>query len=90
MKRPLSRPAKAWLSIATTAALALPALAIAVPAGAQLAPPFDGNPISHGLGPTYGEAWCADAAPGSSIANQQGAPLALIPQEAIGCTLDQF
>ncbi len=42
------------------------------------------------MGPTYGETWCATAAPGSSIANQQGAPLALIPYEAFGCLLEQF
>jgi hypothetical protein len=71
-------------------ALTVPALVIPISAGAQLAPPWDGNPISAGLGPTYGEAWCANAAPGSNIANQQGAPLALIPVEAIRCTLDQF
>ncbi len=65
-------------------------IAVSAPANAQLAPPWDGNPISAGLGPTYGETWCADAAPGSNIANQQGAPLALIPQEAIACTLDRF
>jgi len=53
-------------------------------------PPWNGNPISPGLGPTYGDPWCANAAPGTSIANQQGAPLALIPQEAIACTLAQF
>ncbi len=53
-------------------------------------PPFNGRPISAGLGPTYGETWCASAVAGSSIANQQGAPLALIPYEAIGCTLEQF
>ncbi len=52
--------------------------------------PYNGTPISHGLGPTYGETWCANAAPGSSIANQQAAPLALIPYEAFGCLLAQF
>ncbi len=77
----------AWV----TAILAMAAaIAVSSPAGAQLAPPWDGNPISAGLGPTYGEAWCANAAPGSSIANQQKQPLALIPYEAIGCTLQQF
>jgi hypothetical protein len=70
--------------------LVVPALVIPITAGAQLAPPWDGNPISAGLGPTYGESWCAEAAPGSSIANQQGPPLALIPVEAIRCTLDGF
>jgi hypothetical protein len=68
----------------------LATLTISSPASAQLAPPWDGNPISAGLGPTYGEAWCADPEPGSSIANQQDKPLALIPVEAIQCTLDQF
>lgn len=52
--------------------------------------PFDGTPISHGLGPTYGETWCGAPAPGSSIANQQGAPLALVPYESFGCLLQQF
>jgi len=66
------------------------AIAVSSPAGAQLAPPWDGNPISAGLGPTYGEAWCANAAPGSNIANQQNQPLALMPVEAIECTLEQF
>ena len=78
------------MSLAVAAVLAIPALVIPISASAQLAPPFDGNPISAGLGPTYGEAWCADAAPGSNIANQQGPPLALMPVEAIQCTLDQF
>jgi len=77
----------AWV----TAVLAMAAaIAVSSPAGAQLAPPWDGNPISAGLGPTYGEAWCANAAPGSSIANQQNQPLALMPVEAIECTLEQF
>jgi hypothetical protein len=63
-------------------------VAVATPAAAQLAPPWDGNPISPGLGPTYGEEWCAP--PSGSIANQQGPPLALIPHEAIECTLEEF
>ncbi|HEU0288077.1 MAG TPA: M14 family zinc carboxypeptidase, partial [Nocardioidaceae bacterium] len=49
--------------------------------------PWDGNPISAGLGPTYGEQWC------SPVGNEnvpQSDPLALIPYGAIGCTLDQF
>ena len=54
--------------------------------------PFDGLPISQGLGPTYGETWCAAPAPGTSIANQQtqSNTLALVPYEAIGCLLAQF
>ncbi len=85
-----------WLPLAICIAFAA-TVTVATPASAQLAPPWDGNPISAGLGPTYEEEWCADPAPGSSIANQQesdGVPfqdtLALMPQEAIRCTLDQF
>jgi Ca2+-binding RTX toxin-like protein len=86
MTRPLGKLAKVSMSLA----LAVPMLAVSSPSNAVTVPPFDGTPVSHGLGPTYGETWCAQAAPGSSIANQQGSPLALIPQEAVGCTLAQF
>jgi hypothetical protein len=74
---------------AVTVALVLAAAAIAIPspAGAQLVPPWNGEPISSGLGPTYGEEWCASAA-GENV--PQNPPLALIPYAAIGCTLDQF
>jgi hypothetical protein len=68
-------------------ALAIPAIAISAPAGAQLAPPWDGNPISAGLGPTYGEAWCA---PVGTENVPQSDPLALIPYGAIACTLDRI
>ncbi len=74
------------LALATT----LPAAAIFMPATALAVAPFDGTTVSPGLGPTFGDPWCANAAPGSSIANQQGAPLALIPYEAIGCSLQKF
>ena len=52
--------------------------------------PWDGNPITDGLGPTYGEPWCAEAKPGTSLAEQQDDPLALVPTAAIGCTLEGF
>ena len=52
--------------------------------------PWDGNPITAGLGPTYGEQWCAEPEPGTSLAEQQDDPLALIPTAAIGCTLERF
>lgn len=73
-------------------AVALAVAAPLAPSSAQipLEPPWNGEPISPGLGPTYGDPWCAEAAPGTSIANQQGSPLALIPQEAIGCTLEKI
>jgi hypothetical protein len=74
-------------SIGVTVVVAASAAAISVPALAQ-EPPFDGNPISPGLGPTYGEPWCE--APTGAIAEQQDAPLALIPYEAIECTLEGF
>lgn len=73
-------------------AVALALAAPLAPSSAQipLEPPWNGEPISPGLGPTYGDPWCEAAAPGFSIANQQGSPLALIPQEAIGCTLEKI
>lgn len=74
-----------WPWLLATLALVAPATA-----SAQLAPPWDGNPISRGLGPTYGEEWCAPPIPGSGEARQQSPPLALIPNEAIGCTLQRF
>jgi Zinc carboxypeptidase len=67
--------------LAATAAVAMPA-----PVGAE-SPPWNGEPISQGLGPTYGEEWCASAA-GENV--PQNPPLALIPYAAIGCTLEQF
>ena len=82
------RPRQIPAVLATALALVASAALLPAPAGAQLSPPWDGNPISPGLGPTYGEAWCAP--PSGSIAAQQGPPLALIPHEAIECTLQQF
>jgi hypothetical protein len=63
------------------------AIALCAPAGAQTGQPWNGEPVSPGLGPTYGETWCASAA-GENV--PQSAPLALIPYGAIGCTLEQF
>jgi len=77
-------------SFVLTLVIVLPLIAVALPANAQTGPPWDGNPISAGLGPTYGEEWCAPPTPGTPIANLQGPPLAIMPQEAIGCTLDQI
>ena len=62
-------------------------IAFSSPAAAQVGPPFNGNPVSHGLGPTYGEEWCA---PVGSENVPQSSPLAIIPYGAIQCTLDQF
>jgi Zinc carboxypeptidase len=75
-------------AIAVTLVVAASAVALTAPAVAQPAAPWDGNPVSAGLGPTYGEPWCAP--PSGAIAEQQDAPLALIPYEAIECTLEQF
>jgi hypothetical protein len=82
------RSSRISISIAVALVVVASAIGVTTPATAQLAPPWDGNPISPGLGPTYGEEWCA--APTGNIAAQQGPPLALIPYEAIECTLDQF
>lgn len=70
--------------------LAAPLVAIPATAAADPGAPWDGTPISAGLGPTYGEDWCQPPDPGTSIAALQGAPLAIIPYEAIHCTVDQI
>ena len=70
--------------------LAIPLLAIPTTAAADPGAPWDGTPISAGLGPTYGEDWCQPPDPGTAIAGLQGPPLAIIPYEAIHCTVDQI
>src|SRR5262245_34613028 len=79
-------------ALAVTAAIVAPVTAAvspdtASPSALADGPPWDGNPISAGLGPTYGEQWCASA---DDENVPQSDPLALIPYGAIGCTLDQF
>ena len=68
-------------------AFVVAAIAFSAPVAAQTGPPWDGNPVSHGLGPTYGEEWCA---PVGNENVPQSDPLAIIPYGAITCTLDQF
>lgn len=87
MQVSVGRSTRLWTSVAVTLALAASTIAISTPASAQLAPPWDGNPISAGLGPTYGEEWCAPAT-GENV--PQGPPLALIPYAAVECSLDLF
>ncbi|MGH2577385.1 MAG: M14 family zinc carboxypeptidase, partial [Actinomycetota bacterium] len=86
----VKRFTRVLVSIAATLSLSASGIGLATPASAQPAAPWDGNPISHGLGPTYGEQWCAQAQPETNIDEQQDDPLALIPYEAIECTLQQF
>ncbi len=81
----ISTKARAAWALALT--LTFAAFAFASPATA--APPWDGTSFSPWLG-TPGTTWCAGPAPGTNIANKQGPPLALIPQEAFGCLLEQF
>ncbi len=88
MEGAIKRSGRISASIAVAVVLTATVVGISVPASAQLAPPWNGEPISQGLGPTYDEEWCAP--PSGSIAAQQGPPLALIPYEAIECTLEQF
>jgi hypothetical protein len=88
VERPTRRSGRISTRIAVALAVWVTAIGMSAPATAQAEPPWNGEPISPGLGPTYGEEWCAE--PSGSIAAQQGPPLALIPHEAIGCTLEQF
>lgn len=66
-------------------------LILAAPAQA-LVRPWNGQPVSQGLGPTYGEAWpiSPEDAGEAAIASRQGPPLALMPWAAIKPLLDQF
>ncbi len=65
-------------------------LLVAVAPAFALDPPWNAQPISHGLGPTYGEAWPAGSLDGEAVASRQGAPLALMPYAAIPTLLAQF
>ncbi|MFB3739025.1 MAG: M14 family zinc carboxypeptidase [Candidatus Velamenicoccus archaeovorus] len=85
MARRHHRPA--WPSLVVVLALAASLTTAAVPASADLGAPWNGQPITHGLGPTYGEDWCA--AVGDEDVPQTP-PLADIPYAAIGCTLERF
>src|SRR5262245_43832547 len=94
MSRVRSGLTRQWCAVAALGALATTA-AIVAPMSAALSSqsppaataavvsegaPWDGNPISAGLGPTYGEDWCAPAG-GENV--PQSDPLALIPYGAI-------
>ena len=62
---------------------------------APLSPPWDGSPISHGLGPTYGETWPVPVPTGEAAYNIQGTPhdtstLAIMPYAAVSPLLAQF
>ena len=79
-----------WLLILLT--LGLLALAGAVPAVAlaDLSAPWNGQPVSPGLGPTYGEPWPVTPPADEAVSALQGAPLALIPYADILPVLEQF
>jgi Zinc carboxypeptidase len=65
-------------------------LVVASPAFA-LDPPWNGEPISHGLGPTYGETWPAGSLVGEAVASrQESTGLALMPYAAVPTLLAQF
>ncbi len=88
MTMSMKRPSKSLVTLVVAVTLALLAPAVAgVPQAEAQDPPYDGNTISAGLGPTFGEPWCASAE-GENV--PQTAPLAIIPYAAIACTLDQF
>jgi hypothetical protein len=72
-----------FLLVALLLAFAAPALAV------PLAPPWDGNPVSALLSPTsFGLAdWAGGSYATEAVASKQTAPLALMPNSAIGPTL---
>ena len=83
-----------WL-IALSIAVLL-TLVVAVPAlAAPLAAPWTGQPVSPGIGPTYGEPWPVPVPSGEAVANLQGAPhdsstLAVMPYADIAAELAKF
>ncbi len=77
------------LTLLTIGVLCIAAAAPAV-ALADLAPPWNGQPVSHGIGPTYGEPWPVAPPADEAISLLQGAPLALMPYADIGPMLQQI
>ena len=60
---------------------------------APLAAPWNGQPISHGIGPTYGESWPVPVPPDEAVANLQDpsqSTLALMPYADIAPELQKF
>jgi len=77
--------------------LGLLALAGAVPAVAlaDLSAPWNGQPVSIGLGPTYGESWPVPVPSDEAVANLQGPPhdsstLAVMPYADVAPELAKF
>ncbi len=75
--------------------VALLLVGAAAAAAAPLLPPWDGNPISHGIGPSYGENWPVPVPTDEAVYNLQGAPhdtstLAVMPYADVGPLLAQF
>ena len=84
-----------WLLLALLATALLLLFAAAVYAADPLAAPWNGQSISHGIGPTYGEAWPVPVPPDEAVANLQGPPpdnstLAVMPYADIGPELQKF
>jgi flagellin-like hook-associated protein FlgL len=77
------------LTLLTIGVLCIAAAAPAV-ALADLAPPWNGQPVSHGIGPTYGEPWPVAPPADEAISALQGAPLAVMPYADIGPILQQI
>lgn len=70
--------------------LAMVLVVLAAAAPAYAAPPWDGTPITPGLGPTYGESWVVPVPDAEAVSTRQDAPLALMPWVAIEPTLAMF
>ena len=70
----VKRFTRVLVSIAATLSLSASGIGLATPASAQPAAPWDGNPISPGLGPTYGEEWCARPSRRATSTNSRMTP----------------
>ena len=82
----------ALLPVLAALLLAVPALAYAA---GPLAAPWNGQPVSPGIGPTYGEPWPVPVPSDEAAANLQGPPhdsstLAIMPYADIAAELQKF
>ncbi len=84
-----------WLLLPLLAAVLLLLFAASAYAAGPLAAPWNGQPISHGIGPTYGEPWPVPVPSDEAVADLQGPPhdsstLAIMPYADIKPELKAF
>ena len=79
-----------WMLTLLTLGLLAAAGVVPAVALADLAAPWNGQPVSPGLGPTYGEPWPVAPPADEAASLLQGAPLAIMPYADIAPVLAQI